>query len=91
MQIGYVIGRIIATTKDKGYEGKTLLIIQPVKSDGTRFDEYIVATDSVGAGAGEFVFWVRGKEASYPFLPVNIAVDATVVGIIDSLEVENNK
>ena len=72
MQTGYVIGRIIATAKDKGYEGKTLLIIQPTKSDGSRSNEYIIATDSVGAGAGEFVFWVRGKEAAFPFFPEEI-------------------
>jgi len=85
MQTGYVIGRIIATVKDKGFKGKKLLIIQPVKSDGTRSHDYIIATDSVGAGAGELVFWVRGKEASFPFLPEKIAVDATVVGIIDCI------
>ena len=88
MQTGYVVGRIIATAKDKGYKGKTLLIIQPVKSDGSKSNEHVIATDSVGAGAGEFVFWVRGKEASFPFLPEELAVDATVVGIIDSLDVK---
>ena len=88
MQTGYVVGRIIATAKDRGFDGKRLLIIQPVKSDGTRSDEHIIATDSVGAGAGEFVFWVRGKEAAFPFLPEEIAVDATVVGIIDRLDVK---
>ncbi|MBU1628412.1 EutN/CcmL family microcompartment protein [bacterium] len=88
MQTGYVIGRIITTAKDKGYKGKTLLIIQPVKSDGTRSKDHIIATDSVGAGAGEFVFWVRGKEAAFPFLPESIAVDATVVGIIDRMDVK---
>jgi len=90
MQTGYVVGRVVTTAKDAGYHGKTLLIIQPVKSDGTRSNDFLVATDSVGAGAGELVMWVRGKEAAFPFLPGEIAVDATVVGIIDRLNVKSD-
>ncbi len=86
MRTGYVIGRVISTVKDRGYKGKTLLTIQPVKSDGTRSDEFLVALDSVGAGAGELIMWVRGKEAAFPFTPEEIAVDATVVGIIDRID-----
>jgi microcompartment protein CcmK/EutM len=45
----------------------------------------IVCTDATGAGAGELVYWVRGKEASFPFLPAEPPVDTTVVGIVDSV------
>jgi ethanolamine utilization protein EutN len=47
-----------------------------------------VAIDAVGAGVGEHVFFVRGKEASFPFLPVETPVDACVVGIVDHWDVE---
>ena len=43
----------------------------------------LVAVDAVGAGVGETVFFVRGKEASFPFLPVEVPADAGVVGIVD--------
>ena len=43
----------------------------------------LVAVDSVGAGVGEHVFFVRGKEASFPFYPAEPPVDAGIVGIID--------
>jgi ethanolamine utilization protein EutN len=89
MQLAYVIGRLITTAKDRGYGGKTLLILQPVKTDGTRSKDFLIATDSIGAGAGELVMWVKGKEASFPFLPEEIAVDATVIGIIDGLDVKD--
>jgi microcompartment protein CcmK/EutM len=43
----------------------------------------VVAGDSVGAGVGEEVFFVRGKEASFPFFPIECPVDAAIVGIVD--------
>jgi microcompartment protein CcmK/EutM len=42
-----------------------------------------VALDSVGAGAWEEVFYVRGREASFPFLPDEVPSDATIIGIVD--------
>ena len=42
-----------------------------------------MAVDSVGAGVGEKVFFVRGKEASFPFYPAEPPVDAGIVGIVD--------
>ena len=42
-----------------------------------------MAVDAAGAGAGETVFFVRGREASFPFLPDVVATDAAVVGIVD--------
>jgi microcompartment protein CcmK/EutM len=42
-----------------------------------------VAVDSVGAGVGEEVFFVRGREATFPFLPDQVTTDANVVGIVD--------
>jgi microcompartment protein CcmK/EutM len=47
-----------------------------------------VAVDSVGAGPGEHVFFVRGKEASFPFYPAEPPVDAGIVGIVDRWDVE---
>jgi microcompartment protein CcmK/EutM len=42
-----------------------------------------VAVDASGAGVGETVFFVRGKEASFPFYPTPVPVDAGIVGIVD--------
>jgi microcompartment protein CcmK/EutM len=50
----------------------------------------MVAVDAVGAGVGEEVFIVRGKEASFPFLPVEPPVDAGIVGIVDHWDVERD-
>ena len=47
-----------------------------------------LAVDSIGAGVGEEVFFVRGKEASFPFYPIEPPVDASIVGIVDHWDVE---
>jgi microcompartment protein CcmK/EutM len=48
----------------------------------------LVAVDAVGAGVGEEVFFVRGREAAFPFQPVEPPVDASIVGIVDHWDLE---
>jgi microcompartment protein CcmK/EutM len=83
MQIARVIGDVVATRKDDNLTGITLLIVQPLTVDRQPSGRPLVAVDSVGAGVGEYVFFVRGKEASFPFYPAEPPVDAGIVGIID--------
>jgi ethanolamine utilization protein EutN len=81
--LGRVIGNVVASRKDEGLVGTKLLVIQPLSTDRKPAGKPLVALDSVGAGAGEDVFWVRGREASFPFLPAEVPSDATIVGIVD--------
>ena len=83
MQLARVIGDVVATPKDALLEGVTLLLVQPLGADGKDVGRPLVAVDSVGAGVGETVFFVRGKEASFPFYPVEVPADAGIVGIVD--------
>lgn len=83
MQMARVIGDVVATRKDSSLEGVSLLVIQPTTADGSDVGRPLVAVDAVGAGVGERVFFVRGKEASFPFDPVEVPADAGIVGIID--------
>jgi len=78
-----VIGTVVATRKDPGLAGTKLLVIQPIRTDRTPHGKALVAVDSVGAGAAEEVFYVRGREASFPFLPAEVPADAAIVGIVD--------
>jgi ethanolamine utilization protein EutN len=88
MQLARVVGDVVITAKDSTLEGITLLVLQPIAADGSPAGRTVVAADAVGAGVGETVFFVRGKEASFPFYPVEAAVDAGVVGIVDHYDVE---
>jgi len=78
-----VVGTVVATRKDPCLLGTKLLVLQPIKNDGTPSGKTLVAVDSVGAGVTEQVFYVRGREASVPFLPDEVPTDAAVVGIVD--------
>ncbi len=86
MYLGRVVGRVWSTVKDSNLTGQRLLVVQPLtprlEPTGKRF----ICADCTGAGAGELIYWCRGKEASFPFLPAEVPVDTTVVGIVDSVD-----
>src|SRR5262245_5282906 len=83
MQMAKVIGDVVATRKDSNYDGIALLLVQPIGADGNDVGRPLVAVDSVGAGVGETVFFVRGKEASFPWYPTEVPADAGIIGIVD--------
>jgi microcompartment protein CcmK/EutM len=87
MQLAKVIGDVVVTRKDENLSGITLLVIQPIGADGAASGRTLVAVDAVGAGVGETVFFVRGKEASFPFHPIEVPADAGIVGIVDHYDV----
>jgi microcompartment protein CcmK/EutM len=87
MQLAKVIGDVVVTRKDENLAGITLLVLQPLAADGTHVGRTLVAVDAVGAGVGETVFFVRGKEASFPFHPAEVPTDAGVVGIVDRWDI----
>jgi ethanolamine utilization protein EutN len=83
VQVARVLGDVVASVKDPGLVGHKLLVLQPISPGHEPSGRPLVAVDAVGAGVGENVFFVRGREASFPFLPAETPVDACVVGIVD--------
>jgi ethanolamine utilization protein EutN len=88
MQLARVTGDVVATIKDAALVGHKLLVLQPLLPDRTPVGRVVVALDAVGAGVGEHVFFVRGREASFPFLPEEPPADACVVGIVDRWDLD---
>ena len=86
MRLGRVMGRVWASAKVDQFEGTKLLVIQPITAQGSDTGRPLVAVDAVGAGAGETIYWCRGREASFAMLPDEVGADAAVVGIVDSIE-----
>lgn len=84
MQLALVVGDVVATVKDVNLSGIKLLLLQPIAASGEASGRTLVALDSVGAGVGEHVFFVRGREAAFPFYPGEPPADAAVIGIVDS-------
>ena len=83
MNLARVVGTIVATIKNESLNGKKILIIKPLDSRRRPFGKAMIALDSIGAGVGEDVYYVKGKEASFPFLPEEVPTDTTIVGIVD--------
>jgi ethanolamine utilization protein EutN len=85
MQLGRVVGRVWCSVQNPGLTGQRFLVVQPVKPDLSFSGKCLICTDATGAGAGELIYWVRGREASFPFQPYEVASDATIVGIVDEI------
>ena len=89
MFLGRVIGNVWATKKYPPLQNMKLMFVQPINSELENIEEPIVAVDTVGAGPGEIICYITASEAVIP-LPVNMApVDASIVGIVDSIHTEN--
>ncbi|ARC85451.1 ethanolamine utilization EutN/carboxysome family protein [Clostridium argentinense CDC 2741] len=86
MIIGEVVGNLWATRKDENLSGFKFLVVRKLDSKGEKTDNTIVAVDSVGAGIGDQVLIVSGSSARYVIGDKKAPIDATIVGIIDSLE-----
>ena len=88
MQLAKVIGTVVATRKEDALIGYKLLVLD-VQDPGSRstHGERLVAIDTLGAGVSDLVLFVRGGAARVN-LPTPAPVDATVVGIVDSVDVQ---
>ena len=85
MYLGQVIGTIWATRKYESITGYKMQFVQPIRAEKEKLGEPIIALDTVGAGPGEIIFYVTASEAVIP-LDVDMApVDASIVGIVDSI------
>jgi ethanolamine utilization protein EutN len=87
MLLGRVVGCVWSTVKNADLTGHRLLLVQPLTPELQATGKRIIATDWTGAGAGEIVYYCRGKECSFPFLPAEVPTDSTIVGIVDSIRV----
>jgi ethanolamine utilization protein EutN len=87
MQIGKVVGTVVATQKNRKLEGAKLLLVQLMSLEGTARGPAVLAIDAVGAGVGEKVLVViEGKSAGDALGKKAAAVDAAIIGIVDVLE-----
>jgi len=84
-----VVGTVVATRKDPKLEGQTFLLVVPVDPDGNDEDGYVVAVDTVNAGYKETVMVVRGSSARMADGMDERPVDAAIIGIVDSADLDD--
>lgn len=89
MYLGKVIGNVWATKKYPVLDGLKLMFVQPLNAEFENVGEPIVAVDTVGSGPGEIIYFITASEAVIPLLVEMAPVDATIVGIVDSINLDN--
>ncbi|MGI8908580.1 MAG: EutN/CcmL family microcompartment protein [Candidatus Sumerlaeaceae bacterium] len=91
MLMGRVVGTVVSTQKDEGMRGFNLLVVQNVDVNMKLMNSYTVACDAVGAGPNELVIVVQGSSARLTGQTTNKPVDAAIVCIVDSVEVDGKQ
>jgi microcompartment protein CcmK/EutM len=84
-----VLGTVVATRKDERLVSSKLLVARPVDPKGQLDGSYLVAVDTVDAGVGETVLIVSGSSARMASGLKDCPVDAAIVGIVDTVEVQD--
>ncbi|MEM9493901.1 MAG: EutN/CcmL family microcompartment protein, partial [Myxococcota bacterium] len=87
MVLGKVIGTLVASRKEPSLDGLTLLVVRACEVDGTPSGTTVIAADAVGAGIGEVVLYASGSSARQTEITNNRPIDATVMAIVDQVEV----
>jgi ethanolamine utilization protein EutN len=88
MLIARVMGSAVSTAKDPSLTGFKLLLVREADESGENVGPVFVAVDGAGAGAGELVLVARGSAARFGATTRDKPVDALVVGVLDSMDVE---
>ena len=88
MELGKVVGTVVATVKDRKLEGRKLLLVGLVDPELQPIKSHLIAVDTVGAGVGELVIVVRGSSARQAKNMDVVPTDTSIIGIIDALELE---
>lgn len=91
MLLGKVVGNVWATRKDEKLTGLKLLLVRHVEMDYSLKNTYVVAVDTVGAGAGEIVMITTGSSARQSKRTAGKPIDAVVSGIIDKIDISGKE
>jgi len=89
MLLARVVGNVVATQKNAKLEGSKLLLVQPVELDGSPRGATVLAIDSVDAGVGDRVLLIQDGRSAQLVLGRGVAaVDAAVIGVVDTVDVQ---
>jgi len=89
--MGKVVGTVVSTQKDEGLKGLKILVVQCVDIAMKLISSYVIAADAIGCGEGELVIVVQGSSARIAEGTKNKPVDASIIAIVDSVEVDGKR
>jgi ethanolamine utilization protein EutN len=88
MYLGQVVGTVVATVKTPSLQGHRILLVQPYTYETEPDGEIFAAIDLVSAGRGEWIFYVKGREAANALPDKFNPSDRAIMGIVDDLTLE---
>lgn len=91
MFLARIIGRVVSTVKQDSLAAQPLQWIQPVTAAGKDHGKAIVAVDPIGLGPDELCYYITAREATLPLWETFVAVDASIVGKVDRIDLENGE
>lgn len=89
MQLAKVVGTVVSTRKDASLEGLRFMLVRPVDEEGRETGSFLVAADAVGSGPDEIVLIASGSSARQTQQTDKRPVDAVIMGIVDSWDVND--
>ncbi len=90
MKLGRIVGTVVSTQKDEKIRGLKLYVVRDLSTDLGDRDSFVVAADSVGAGIGEVVLYASGSSARQTTMTDKRPIDAAVMAIVDTLDVDGS-
>lgn len=92
MRLGRVIGNVISTIKHPRLPGIKLMVVKPIEPDGKRSSMPVILADYLNTAVGNTVFWIGDGSTICKIIGIrSIPVRGSIVGIIDSIDIKNNK
>lgn len=88
MNVGLVVGTVVSTRKEEELSGLKFLLVRGLDANCKQTSTTVVAVDAVGAGVGEVVLYASGSSARQTKVTKDRPVDATIMAIVDSIEVD---
>lgn len=88
MNLGKVVGTVVSTRKEPVLDGIRFLLVRLVDTDGKETPSFVVAADAMGAGPGEMVLTAAGSSARQTTLTQNKPVDAVILAIVDTWDID---
>ena len=95
MRLGIIRGHVVLNPAIESFAGRRLVVVEPVTmanlraKNGRSGDKSLIAIDELGAAVGQMVAFTEGREASNPFWPASVPVDAYCALIVDTVEVQS--
>jgi microcompartment protein CcmK/EutM len=87
MNLGKVVGTLVATRKDEKLQGFKFLVVKRLSVENEETGDYVIAADAVQAGIGEVILYATGSSARQTVLTDKKPCDAVIMAVVDTWEI----